>query len=387
MDSELNEIEYTWEEIPATGYMLSGSVKKGILTTLTNVHGPDKTSVSVRKAWDDAESANRPNEIRVQLYGDGRAVGEAVTLSAANGWKYTWEGLDKNCNEAGTTGSARAIVYTVEELEIPEGYQATISGSAEGGFVITNKLERVKLVIRKTFDITEPEPEEEEEPELIDIRVTKVWDDNNNQDGIRPASITVHLYAGGEMIETAQLTEAGGWRHTFSGLPMQFKGNRIRYSVTEDPVPGYTSQVNGYTIRNTHTPEEVNITVRKVWNDNNNSAGLRPKSIRATLSNGTHVLLTEENGWQATVTGLPKKADGVDIAYNWTEQEIIGYKMESKVTNGTVTTFTNKLIGVPQPPEGHKKPRTPGSNYAIFEEYKTALGIDVMINHVGDCFD
>ena len=32
---------------------------------------------------------------------------------------------------------------------------------------------------------------------LVNKSVTKVWDDNNNQDGIRPAEIKVQLYADG----------------------------------------------------------------------------------------------------------------------------------------------------------------------------------------------
>ena len=388
VDKELKDIEYTWEEPAAgNGYTLGGTVTKGTLTTITNVHGPEKTSVSVRKVWDDAENAKRPAEIRVQLYGDGRAVGKAVTLNATNGWKYTWEGLDKNCNTAGTTGTAKAIAYTVEELEIPEGYQATITGNAETGFVITNRLERGKLVIKKTFDVTEPEPEEEPEEELTNYTVNKIWVDNDNQDGIRPGSVTVHLFAGGSEIDSTVLSEANGWQHTFTDLPMYFKGNRIRYTVTEDPVEGYTTQINGHTIRNIHKPEEVSISVRKVWDDKDNAADLRPTSIRCTLSNGISVLLKAESGWTATVSGLPKYANGQEIVYTWTEQEIVGYKLESRETKGTVTTFTNTLVGIPEPPEGYKKPRMPGGEYAVFEEYATALGIQVYINHVGDCFD
>ena len=29
----------------------------------------------------------------------------------------------------------------------------------------------------------------------------------------------------------------------------------------------------------------------------------------------------------------------------------------------------------------------PGGDFAIFEEYQTALGVETIINHVGDCFD
>ena len=47
--------------------------------------------------------------------------------------------------------------------------------------------------------------------------MTKVWDDNNNQDGIRPAEIKVQLYANGTPVgnETV-LNEGNAWSHTFT---------------------------------------------------------------------------------------------------------------------------------------------------------------------------
>ena len=54
---------------------------------------------------------------------------------------------------------------------------------------------------------------------------------------------------------------------------------------------------------------------------------------------------------------------------------------------GGVTIFTNKTWDLPKIPEEFKRPKMPTTDLAIFEEYQTALGVDVMINHVGDCFD
>ncbi|QTE68150.1 Cna B-type domain-containing protein [Clostridiales bacterium] len=383
VDKALKTIEYTWaEHEPGNGYKLTGNVKNGTLTTLTNSRDVELTEVSVEKKWNDNGNASnmRPDKIRVQLYADGEACGEEVVLNAGNGWKHTWTGLKKNCNKT-------AIAYTVEELEVPEGYQVSKSGNAAAGYVLTNTLETGSLVIRKTFDIEEIEPEEEPETELIDINVKKVWNDSDDQDGIRPESITVHLLAGGEMIDTVQLKATTGWKYTFKDLPKTVRGNRISYSVTEDPVPGYTCEVHGYTIRNTHKPEETNVSVRKVWDDRNNALGIRPTSIRMTLSNGTNVLLSEANGWQATITGLPKRMSGEEINYTWVEQEVVGYRQESKTVQGSVTTFTNTPTDVPNVPEGMKKPKLPGGEWAFFEEYQTALGVETIINHVGDCFD
>ena len=309
-----------------------------------------------------------------------------MVLSEGNDWSAVWEDLNKNTNPSGSTGKARAIVYTVEETDVPNGYTSATAGSAASGFVITNTYEFGKLTIQKTFELEEPEEEETEE-ELIDIPVTKVWRDNDNEDGNRPGSITVHLYADGTEIQSVAI---GGeeWTHTFTDLPRKTEeGKIIRYTVSEDPVNMYVSSVNGYTITNTYQPVTKSVSVRKVWNDNNNALGIRPTSIHMTLSNGTSVILSEANGWTAVVTNLPTVVNGEEVRYTWTEQEVVGYHLQGVTTNGDATVFTNAPIEVPHIPDGYKPPHTPKNDFVIFEEYDTALGMELTINHVGDCFD
>ena len=109
-----------------------------------------------------------------------------------------------------------------------------------------------------------------------------------------------------------------------------------------------------------------------------------------TLKNGgtviQNVVLNEQNGWTATITGLPTKLNGEPAAYTWTEQAVLGYVQESITTNGTVTVITNKLWTRPDTPTQGRTPKFPGETIDI-EEYDTPLGIEAVINHVGDCFD
>ena len=66
---------------------------------------------------------------------------------------------------------------------------------------------------------------------------------------------------------------------------------------------------------------------------------------------------------------------------------MLNYEQTGVVTEDNVTIFTNTVIEPPTtPPGGGKPPKTPGKT-VTFEEYETPLGIDVIINHVGDCFD
>lgn len=238
-------------------------------------------------------------------------------------------------------------------------------------------------------NIYEPSLTPPPQPDLVNIPVTKIWDDNDNAEGSRPESITVRLYADGAEVESRQLTAANNWSITFMDLPRyRIKDVEYVYSVQEDPVPLYLTSVNGTTITNTYQSVLTRTSVRKLWNDNNNAAGLRPASVTMTLRNGasvvTTVRLSDENGWYAEVTDLPSRVNGAPAVYTWTEQEVIGY-VSTMSTDGTSVVFTNTPWE--RPPEPRRTPRVPGRPVFVFEEYETPLGIAVEINHVGDCFD
>ena len=175
---------------------------------------------------------------------------------------------------------------------------------------------------------------------VTSVTVKKVWKDNEDQDGKRPKFIEVTLSNG----QKVTLNEENHWEASIGDLPIYNKGNKIQYTWTEAVVDGYTSaQVTDglvTTLTNSHSPETTEATVKKVWQDNNNQDGKRPKFIEVTLSNGQKVTLNEENHWEATVSELPKYKDGQLIHYTWTEAVVDGY-ISAQVTNGTVTTLTN----------------------------------------------
>ena len=65
-------------------------------------------------------------------------------------------------------------------------------------------------------------------PEQTSVTVTKAWDDKNDQDGIRPESITVKLLAEGqETKETLILSSGNNWTGTFKGLAKYKDGKEI----------------------------------------------------------------------------------------------------------------------------------------------------------------
>ena len=162
------------------------------------------------------------------------------------------------------------------------------------------------------------------------------------------------------------------------------KGRPIHYSITEDPVEQYSTEIQGFNIYNKYQPELTSVSVKKIWDDDDNKQGIRPKKIIMKLNNGMKVTLNEKNGWMASITGLPAWINGKPAVYTWTEQEIIGYEQESVTTTGNLTVFTNKVHRRKESDKG--KTKNPGDTTRI-EDYRTPLGVEIMINHVGDCFD
>ena len=399
-DGEIYEYTYTWSEPAVEYYTLDAENTKiipvtlssteggeGTLSILTNKYIPETTEIEVQKIWDDNDNAakKRTPSVTVELYADGEAIAQ-VKLDESNNWKYTWKDLPKCTNSTGLAQDSKEIKYTVAELDIPEDYEVKITPTGKG-YKITNTYGPGKLIIEKQFDIEPWEPfTPDDSPK--DIPVIKTWNDNNNEDGNRPAAITVHLFADGEEVASAQLTEETGWKYTFTGMPrLSEDGEKIVYTVTEDPVAWYEAEIHGFNIRNNYKPELTSVSVKKVWDDNNNQQNLRPTSIAMTLSNGMVVILNAENNWTATIENLPTRVNGEPVIYTWTEQKILNYDQTNVETIGDLTIFTNTVWTRKEDTTGGKKPKTPGTPTEIIEEYETPLGVEVIINHVGDCFD
>ncbi len=93
-----------------------------------------------------------------------------------------------------------------------------------------------------------------------------------------------------------------------------------------------------------YSTETTDISITKIWDDEDNQDGLRPDEIEVTLSNGTTVSLNEENDWSATVEDLPVYENGEKITYTWSEVSVPGYELVGNETNGYVTTLTNRHV-------------------------------------------
>lgn len=311
-------ITYTWTEVNVPeGYSLTGTSKNETVTTLTNTHTPELTSITGTKTWKDADNQDgkRPESITVNLFADGTKLkSQSVSADADGNWSYSFTDLPKYAN-------GQEITYTVTEDAV-DGYTTESDGY---NFINTHQ------------------------PETTEITGTKTWNDANNQDGKRPESITVILLANGTEKTRQAVTadEAGNWTYTFKDLQKYANGQEITYTVAEEEVTDYTTTYDGSNITNSYTPGKTSATVTKIWNDAENQDGKRPESITVSLladgkETGKTVTLSVENNWKQTISDLPEKADGKAIEYTWTEETLLeGYELTDNSKNGTVTTLTN----------------------------------------------
>ena len=189
--------------------------------------------------------------------------------------------------------------------------------------------------------------------EYKDIPVQKVWEDNNNQDGVRPEKIILILKK--ENIELSRVDVVpdsnGDWKYTFKHLLKYDDDDKeINYTVEEENVDKYDTtyvkkEDESYIITNKHIPEEISIPVQKIWDDSNNKYGIRPESITLNLYADNELVKTvkvmpDSNGdWKYTFTNLPKYNNAKTIKYDVKEDEVKGYQ-----TIYDSYEITNKLI-------------------------------------------
>ena len=91
-------------------------------------------------------------------------------------------------------------------------------------------------------------------PEEV-VRLLGTGDPDERIVPIRPDTITVNLLADGEKKDSVTVTEDSGWQYRFTDLPRYQKGAEVAYGITENAVDEYATEISGYDITNTHTPD------------------------------------------------------------------------------------------------------------------------------------
>ena len=325
--------------------------------TSTYIHDSDtfvnqkSEYIALKKIWDDHNDAAKIRPTSITIKATHKTTGEVkmYTLTKENNW-MTFTAIKKDDKDN----------WKFTE-DVPQGYQSKDPVWDSKNYVVT---------FTNHHDV----------PEYVNINVQKVWEDGEDADGIRPASITVQLYQNGEKFrDPIVLNDSNNWSDTstFQRLNKYDQaGEEINYEIKEESFDeltgnaktGYTdsyetnetTDANGDTTKNiimtnTHTPDTIQKKVKKVWNDNGNKDGIRPKSVTVNLLADGKVeetfILSSENNWQAKSKLLPVKVNGKEINYTWEEvkedlitgESEIGYKpsYDTDTTDQDLTLITN----------------------------------------------
>ena len=284
--------------------------------------------------------------------------GEDVTIQVKDGYSIRFNNLPTGSKYTFTEGDLEAgFLFKSAELEITEGEgdDSTFSGdrTTTGTIENTNTIYTVKYT---------------NEYALIDVTVDKVWDDNDDQDGLRPEELELTLNGAPDDFTVEDPTieksdDGNTWTYTWTGVPKYDEdGEEIAYTVSEDAVPeGYeceetTADPDG-TITNVHTPETIDVEVTKTWDDEDDADGMRPDDLTLTLNGLPDGVTAPEptitksgNDWTYKWADLPKYADGEEIAYTVSEDEVPGgYECEEPEADpdGTITNVHKVVAYTP----------------------------------------
>ncbi|MHB8961833.1 MAG: Cna B-type domain-containing protein, partial [Saccharofermentanales bacterium] len=171
------------------------------------------------------------------------------------------------------------------------------------------------------------------------VAVSKTW--------IGPAAAQAIIYLLADGVPTGDmlvLNDGNGYSGVFSELlVLDENGEAISYTISEEPIPGYSSVIsgdalNGFVVVNTII-QTTDIHVVKIWNG--------PAALQATIRlvadgtpTGAILVLNAGNGYEGSFSGLPvySNVDGALIVYTITEDAIASYS--SAITGSAADGFT-----------------------------------------------
>lgn len=214
------------------------------------------------------------------------------------------------------------------------------------------------------------------------VRVEKVWEDNDNELGLRPNNISVDLvytYTGnteGVTYDTKTLTGTSNtWSYTWDELPTYINGYAVTWSVKEtsslsyytssEPVAATDADGNvTYTITNTLTVAELSIT-KKVVDPNSYATSttftftvsgfstigetvtvvIDGVTTKYTVDEANSITFTLSGGETATIQYVPTDAS-LSATYTVEEGDSTSWNTTYSVDGGTATAGTTATVKV-----------------------------------------
>lgn len=148
------------------------------------------------------------------------------------------------------------------------------------------------------------------ERKTINLNIVKIWEDNNNEKNTRPDSITIELYANGELFDTYELNK-DNWTKVITVNEYDDNGEIISYTINELSVTDYYTSIDNKNFEITNT--------------------IKP--------NGRVVVKYLEKGTNIEIAELEIIEDIIDRIYTTTARDVTNYTLSVTPDNyeGTIT--------------------------------------------------
>lgn len=168
-----------------------------------------------------------------------------------------------------------------------------------------------------------------------DIEGKKSWDDEDDNDGFRPETVTVYLNVHGIVQESQKISAQNGWRYRFENLEKYDEDEKqIDYTITEEKIDKYTLTTDGYNLTNKHIPEKITVEGKKTWNDANDYDQLRPNQVVITLYADGKAQQSQ------TVSAKTNWSYRFENLYKYRKKKQVDYTIREKEVNHYNTTYS-----------------------------------------------
>ena len=240
--------------------------------------------------------------------------------------------------------------YVLTEVEAPKGYEKDSTPRT-----ISKKDFEDSVASGSTITLTIKNEKEEVKKKSTSFSVEKNWVLDSKLATSKPDKVKVFVLKNGVKDDnlTVVLSQENGWKASFSNLPKEDANGQIVYTVSEEELAGFKAAIsgtdeNGFTISN-YNGSRVVIPVTKIWKGNGTHPDLLNVQLFADGEKVAAYTLNEANAWQHSFD-MPKfNANGKEIRYTVTEENVSGYTLskEDNPATGYVNVFVNTKNDVP----------------------------------------
>lgn len=304
-------------------------------TKLIYTHTPATVNVNINKQWKDNNNQDglRTLETSVKFCIAGYVNNEVVYKeTCADKLVGLSEKSVISFNNLPKYNQGAEIRYVVKEVDVLNGYKAVNISDEAISFNENNSAELNVI--------------NEHDPETIELNISKIWNDYNDNDGKRPGEVVVNIFADGKAINPVTINAEDNWE-TSVVLPKKNSGKDIVYTIEEEAVTGYTSDIakneKGFVITNSHDLETIELNILKTWNDDENRDGLRNSGTIVKF--GINGFVNGERVYTRTIEALSSlMANGIQIkdAPKYSNKaEIVYYVEEIDVLAGYKPKYNN----------------------------------------------